>query len=769
MSSTDSLLSRCVAFFVKHSRLLLLLGILAILPAVVISRDLQLDRSIESLYAPDDPHLQDFQQSRHIFGGDEFVIIAFTDPELIHEDEEGYRDLSTASTQRIEWFTQKLEQIAGIQPGSIQDLARSSKPRKITFEFRDEEFTKVILIPSDKLYAMLTDFLISKNQQTTAIVVRLLPEQHAPDSRRAAIRQIRTVAAQFTAKYKIPVYVAGEPDQVQDMFLFIEQDGQTLFLVALFLLGLVLLIRFRNIRWVLLAILVVIFAITLTETILVFSQVRLTMVSSMLNSLVTIIGIATVTHVTVRYREHRQTEERVAAFQSTFQELLPAIFWSCATTGVGFFALTSSDITPVKSFGLMMALAAGLVFVASVLLLPGGTLVGRWKTPPRQAPAEQSLSRLLAWLAGCIEHRPRIVAASGLLLMLVAGWGFRSLHVETDFSKNFSESSPIIQSLNFIEQELGGAGSWEINFPAPEKLTIKYLDSVRILSKRLRTEVNQPDDVRLTKILCMTDGIDPIPRMPIVTNTLTKRLRVLNQLQPEFGSSLYNPQKKRMRIMLRSIERQPAGEKLKLINQVQHIADDWAETHLQKDFPNAQVHTTGLFVLLAYLIDNLLADQLLSFLLAGCGIVIMMTVAFRSLSLGLISLVPNLFPILLVIGGMGWFGLPVNIATAMIASVSLGLTVDSSIHYLTEFQQARRSCTVMEAIFATHQRVGRSLVFANLALITGFSVLTLSHFIPLVYFGILVSLSMLGGLLGNLLLLPVLLKLTQRDVAQIGS
>jgi len=154
-----------------------------------------------------------------------------------------------------------------------------------------------------------------------------------------------------------------------------------------------------------------------------------------------------------------------------------------------------------------------------------------------------------------------------------------------------------------------------------------------------------------------------------------------------------------------------------------------------------------------------LRDQLVSFALAAVGISLMMMVAFHSVRIGLISLIPNLFPIVLVIGTMGWIGLPINIATAMIASVSMGLTVDSSIHYISGYRRARkRGSDVTQALRETHRGVGRALVFANVALIVGFSVLTLSHFIPLIYFGILVSVAMFGGLMGNLFLLPMLLR-----------
>ena len=153
-----------------------------------------------------------------------------------------------------------------------------------------------------------------------------------------------------------------------------------------------------------------------------------------------------------------------------------------------------------------------------------------------------------------------------------------------------------------------------------------------------------------------------------------------------------------------------------------------------------------------------MADQWTSFFLSTVGITSMMWFAFRNLPIGLMSLVPNLFPNILVIGLMGWIGLPINIATAMIACVSMGLTVDSSIIYIDGYLRARASgLHVHEALHETHRGVGRALVYSNIALMAGFSVLALSHFVPLIYFGLLVSLAMLGGLIGNLVFLPLLI------------
>ena len=172
--------------------------------------------------------------------------------------------------------------------------------------------------------------------------------------------------------------------QVNDMFVYVRQDGALLGWATSGMLILIILALFRSIRWMVCPADCP-FGIALDEGLLVLSGTQLTMVSSILTSLVTIIGIATVTHETVRYRDLRQSLDRRPAFRETFIELAPAVFWTCATTAIGFAALLSSGITPVRSFGTMVAMGTLLILVGSFLLLPGGVLIGG-STPILVAP-----------------------------------------------------------------------------------------------------------------------------------------------------------------------------------------------------------------------------------------------------------------------------------------------------------------------------------------------------------------------------------------------
>ncbi len=529
------------AFLVRLRWYGLPLALLLFLVAWPISARLTFDRSIESLYAEHDPQLQNYLESKALFGGDELAIIAYTDPELFQQ---GTRRLSPEAKRRIHELAGELSEIAGVRKSSTQDMASAAEKRYFG-----------IPMPRDVLHSLSRGLLLGQDDKTTAVVLRLEPQQTAQVSRTETIRQIRDAANRFSEQEGLPTYIVGEPVQVEETFRYVEDDGRELFYFSLALLGLVLVVLFRSVRWVLLPLLIVVVTIRWTEALFVISGVQLSMVSSMLNSLVTIIGVATVTHLAVHYRELRRTHEREATVALTLTRLLPAIFWTCATTAVGFAALLTCHVTPIRSFGLMMSLATVLVLIAVAGIFPGGVLWGRWSADPLDAPAEKHLIGALMQVTRGIKRYSIWLAFVFLGIAAFAGAGFSRLKVETDFSKNFREDSPIVRGLEFVEApaHFGGAGSWEVNFPAPEELTEDYLRKVAELATRLRKKfVVEGQRGEITKVLSATDAIDHIPNLFGLLGSLKQRLNVLSQMQPEFLPSLYNPQKGRMRIVLRA-------------------------------------------------------------------------------------------------------------------------------------------------------------------------------------------------------------------------
>ncbi len=745
---------------VKFRNWLLLAAVVTLVVCIPIAKRLTFDQTIESFFPPENPDIQLLLKSRQDFGGDEFVIVAWQEPGLIRTNPENdIPELSETATSHITVLSQKLSELPGVDKARTRDLERFLRKSPYNKNTRQ------------KMLKLFDGVLIGPDQQSTAIVLQLLSAGNSPVSRGETVAAIRETTAAI-----IPgAAVAGEAVQIQDMFNLVERDGNILYIASLVVLSIMLLVIFKNPRWVLASVGIVIASVTCTRAVLVIAGAQLSMVSSMLNSLVTVISIGTTTHIIVYYRELRSELDQHAATLRTLRDLWHPVMWTVITIAVGFAALLVSDIVPVRSFAIMMTLGTLMVLVVTLAVLPATFASGSHVPIPGQVRMEDALDRLLDRMAHMIDRHPVGTTFWCLVLTAVTAPGLFIMQVETDFSKNFRESSPIVQSLKFIETHLGPAGSWDVSFDVPDPITTEFLDSTRELTDRLQ-ELSA-EGIELD-VLSLNDGIDIPPRL----GNAAKRLNTFMNKQAQLVEGFYNPDRHRMRIVLRSPEQQPTHVKLAQIQRVRDVvashfdkqhAIDTARAHAAQVAngeagagsatapPGQSATASGLFVLMAHIIDSLLADQIRSFICASIGTVVCMWIAFGSLRIGLISLVPNVFPIALVTGSLGLLNVPVNIGTAMIASVAMGFTC--SVHYIAVFQKSLPEVGVTRALQIAQSGVGKAVVLAHIALVAGFMVLTASEFIPLVYFGALLSLSMIGGLISDLVLLPLLLRWTTKD------
>lgn len=624
-------------------------------------------------------------------------------------------------------------------------------------------------------------------------------------------------------------YLTGEPAMVVEGFRLLEQDGERLSLWSTILLGATVIACFRSVWWVAIPVAVVQLSLLLTRATFVWLGMELSMVSSMLTAIVTVIGVGMAVHVTVHFQEERQrgTEAR-AALVSVLAWLVSPIVFSAATDVAGFASLLTADVRPVQDFGVMMAIGAAysglaVLFVVPALLTmarrPGEWLLRRTRLAvfdpdPRPPWGQRRIDSQLRTLVEWADRRRWPIVVLTVLLLVAALAGSQRLEVETDFTRNFRPSNEIVRSYEFVESRLGGAGVLDILLPAPERLDWEYLSKVQALEQRLRKEVQVRDESGqtqpgLTKVLSLSDAVIAAAGDLEKNNPLLRRFKVnaaLGVMQsrlPAFYAALYASHSSAsdgasLRVMLRARERQPAEQKRRLIAQVERIVhEELAEDSWRPWLADARLgqrrhaDVTGFFVLLTNLIDSMLQDQWTAFVVATGAIGVMSLAAMllcdpvflsnpprrdygravlRSGVLAAIAQVPNVLPILLVLGAMGWLGLKINLGAVMISAVSMGLSVDMSLHYLISFRRLHAAGASVDTALEEVQRdVGRAMVFSTLALIVGFTTLCVSEFVPTVYFGALVSLSMVGGMLGNLLLLPLLIKTAVRSGGKTAS
>ncbi|HVX13979.1 MAG TPA: MMPL family transporter [Pirellulales bacterium] len=700
---------------------------------------LAFDRSIENMFAPDDPILAPFRKLKRTFGGDEIALAAYADPDL----------LTTGGLARLEEVTADLARVPGVR----QAFSLSTVKRFLT--------SPLFAPLKPRLLELSEGYTIGADRHTAGIVCVLVPEHESPVPRSETVDALR----KQIESHAPDGVLTGEPVMVVDGFRFLEDDGRLLGGVSTVLLMLTIVVCFRSLRWVVVPMAVVGSTLIWTQAGLVGSHLHLSLVSSMLWAIITVIGVATVLHLVVSFREYRtEGMSPRQALELAGERLGTPIFWACATDAAGFASLMVSHVGPVHDFGLMMLVGSLLSLVSIAMVVPGLSLAGRFDSDPRRAWGEHRLDFGLRHLAAAIERWPWALAALCTVVSVVCCLGIAHLEVETDFTKNFRDTSPIVRAYEFVESRLGGAGVWDIVVPVPDDHVAEFLDKVTRLEERLRNEVKVVNaagstEPGLTKVLSAVDALELVPFGRIAAgrqleSTLAAAGQTMPIVQALYGRDPLDDDRLYLRIMLRAKERQPSQQKHALVAQVTRLS--------REAFPKAEV--TGFFVLLTHLIESITRDQWLTFGVASAAIFAMMLVAFRSLPVALISLVPNALPILIVTGLMGWLRLRINMGAAMIASVSMGLAVDSSIHYITAYRRHRaEGLSTGDALHAVHQSVGRAMVFSTLALIVGFTALALSRFVPTIYFGVLVGLTMFGGLVGNLLILPLLLKLVDRS------
>jgi predicted RND superfamily exporter protein len=562
---------------------------------------------------------------------------------------------------------------------------------------------------------------------------------------------------------------------LRDGFAMLEWDGTVLAWASVALTGGVLLVFFRSLRWVVVPMGVVLTALWITRGVLAVAGSQLTMVSTMLSAMITVVAIATVTHVIVEFRRQRDLG---LAPPAALREALALLCWpicgAIATDVVGFGSLIASQVGPVHDFGVMTSIGAGLVLAAVGLVVPFLALAGRFDADPRRAWGESALEAGLDRLVRRIVRHPGPILAGVAIAVAMSMAGLTWLEVETDFTRNFRPDSPTVASYEMVESRLGGAGVWDVLVPLEGPVDGATLGRLRRFEDRLRTEVTLPGadgapQPALTKVMSIADviqAVSPVPLEQLEASALgnwaiAQAIAAMRLQLPELAGTLLGTDpadgSEWLRVMLRARERQPAAAKRGVIAEVRRIAAEEFPAGAANAGGGAEV--TGFFVLLAQLVDRMLADQWLTFAIAAAGIFLLLSLAFQSPLLGAIALIPNGLPIFVVLGLLGWAGVRINMGTAMIAAVSLGLSVDSSIHYIARFRRHLADGGMTTALETAHRTAGRAMIFSTLALAVGFLALTTSGFMPTVSFGWLSCLTLLGGLAGNLVVLPVLLTL----------
>lgn len=770
-----------------------LLVLAALLPA---SQRLHFDRSLEKMFPAQDPERLTFERVERRFGVSQFMVFAYRDPNLWASDGSGLE-------RNLQW-REKIESIDGVR--YALDLSRIDQmlsmlkgptsffgPTTSVAKSKVDGATRPLL---DERNAMAMEYrrmfagqTHAKDTDLVAIGVLLDQEKQQDPGNNAVLESLRSLSNSAPGGLLV-----GHLAMVDEGFREIERDGNRLALFSTLCLSLLMLVGFRSLRWALIVVLVVQWSLIVTRGLLVILGWELTMVSSMLSSIVMVVGVATTLHWMVGYQSEYQARDMLVgsqrateALEASLKKLWWPMFWAVVTDAIGFGSLALSRVGPIQDYGCMMALACAVALVGIFCLVPTLALIPLSGFALGRLPGEKYLQGLLQRLLNWATRRSVGVIAIAAMLLAISLIGSMRLQVETDFLKNFQANSPIALAYRTVETELGGAGVWDVAIRAPKPITEKYLQQVldmeeELLAIEVPSKHTNGETLRLTSALSLADTdrvgkTSPLLRLvPIEARWLGMRQAMgsfFDTLLSESSADATDlkhandqanafefDEGRWLRVMLRSKERSDSVQKTELIAQVREVVERYSKLFSAEtpgSDPSQSGEVTGYYVLLTRLVEHAVSDQWLAFAIATIGIGVALSVALGSMRFALIGLIPVVIPSFLVLGAMGWLGVRMNLGAAMIAAVSMGLGVDSSLHTLHRYRSERSmGRSVKEALQASQGQTGMAVMMSTIALVIGFGSMAFSAFLPTVAFGTLAAWTMLGGLVGNLVLLPAL-------------
>ena len=783
----------------RHPRSVLL-GVL-LLTAVLSSGlpRLSIDTSTQGLLKPDDQVILDYVDFREIFGRDDLIVIglrprAVFEPSFLAWLKELHLRLNQEVPQaaRVTSLINVRRALAGSERLYLDRFLSPAATREFTLaELRDQALANPIF----------RNLLLSEDGRTTAVLLELEtplwapasggPSQAGPRQGMAqdlegfvpsplssrpgfeagggdAVRKIRTLVAESPLA-GLEVFLAGQPVIREALKKLTLRDIKVYLGLCLLIMALILGAFFRTWAGVALPLGVVSLSLAATFGVMGLLGVQIKHPTTILPVFLLAVGVADSVHLLALFHQGlRAGRLKEEALVSAVERAGPALVLTSLTTAAGLLSFVLAEIAPVADLGLFSALGVGLALFLSLTFLPA--LIALLPLPVRFRKTAQTLSperpgpsdRFLTRLASLSSDRPGTVLAWALALIVLAlagTWGLRFSH---DPLAWLSPDLPARQSTEKLDQELKGTVLFEVLIDSREENGLQdpgFLSRLDLLAQSLRGR--DLGSGQVAKVLCLTDPLREIHlalhegrpgahALPQSRNLAAQELLLLESGGLQAGGLLMDPQNRRTRLSIK-LPWMDTLLYLPFMTQVRELARGIMG-------PEPGLILTGEMAVLSRTLDAAIRSAAKSYVLALSSITVLMVVMIGGLKLGLLSLIPNLAPLLAVLGFMSWLGLPLDMSTMLVFSVAIGLAVDDTIHFFHHYKlnleiTDRSQMAVQETI----RTVGPAMLTTSLALALGFAVFVLASLENIRLFGLLTALAVILALLADLVLTPALL------------
>ncbi len=719
---------------------------------------LRIDESAEGLMVERDPARAFYEQARQRFGSDNLTVV------LVKADDV----FTPAALTAVRRLSDGLERVAGVSRVESLTTTRNIKGEGDALTTDPLVGAVIPTAPAElaRLRAdalgsrVLVGNLVAADGRATALVVYADSRPGETAFNRRFTTDVDALVARET-RPGLTIYQVGAPMTKATYAQYLKADQRTIIPLSTVVLIVTLFLAVRTLQGVVIPVVTAVVSIVWSLGLMAVTGIPLTILTAIIPSLMLAIGFTEDVHMISEYHHRLEHgDDKLTALRTMLGESAMPILVTTATTVLGFGSLITTDITMLIQFGYASAMALTANYVVTMLLLPP---MLRWWAVPRRlrrvALVDESphggIPRLMQRL-GEFNLRwrvPILVAWGALTLASLAGW--LTLRVNTDLISFFPERSAIRQRVADLSRSLAGGLAFYVVVDTGHDDGIKNPAVLRRIAGlqdhlaatgRVDKTVSVADYVR--KMHREMHGGDPaFETIPETSDQVAQYLLMLEGRELEkfvdFKAAAAN-------IVVRH-HLTGSGDLSALLRDI--------ERHVARDFPpTVIVRATGEEVLFNNASDYMAINELTSFSSTFVIIGVIHALLFMSLKAGILSLIPNVVPILMLYGFMGLVGIPLNTSTAMIATVAIGIAVDDTVHHMVTYsRQLNELHDQRRAMFETLRIEGRPIIYVSIALAAGFLTLVASNFVATVYFGVLAAFVMLVAMLAELTLTPILM------------
>lgn len=693
--------------------------------------------SIYDLVIEDLPATHRYQTFKDLFGSDEIIRVVVKSNNIF----------DPVTFKKIEELAETAAKIKGVRrvislPGIRKSVNMSGKESL-------EKFAAVM--DAVKLFQKN---LFSIDHRSTAITLVLAQEADAE----MVIRDVKKMIAD--AAEDLALYQIGMPLVSQALARLTEKDFFHLPPITFLLIAVVLLCLYRNLLHLLLPLVCVIFALTWTFGCMALTRIPLSMLTLIVPVFLIAVGTAYCLHIVSEYLiQVKVAESPKGAARATFATATFPTILAVATTAIGLGSLLINKITTIREFAVFSCLGLFSLLVVLLILLPAVMALMPLRKNRKRIEKAGFLDRMLAWIVRLDLHHQRVTLPIFGFTTLICLMGIFQIQVETNPVDYFKENIPVSRNFHDIYRDL--SGSFPINVSMQGDREDYFEDPEHVA-----------DIARLQKFIDTLPGVDK-------TISFADYMQLVNYASNRYEPKYYTLPTEGFEVrMLINSYRMMLGEDML----VRFMKPDFSQTNIMllthisssQDFLQTRARildyvknnfskdivwdVTGLGIVISESSHQLTSGQVKSLAITMVLVFGIMFILFLSSKVGFIAIVPNLFPIIINFGIMGWFGVELSIVTSLIASIAIGLAVDDTIHYLVRYnREFKKDLDEKRALRTTIMHMGRPIVATTLSISIGFSILTLSGFKPTAIFGVMMVITMFSALIADLILLPSLM------------